>query len=153
MSAQPVSQPRAAVYVRVSTAGQEAEGTSLDSQEAYCRQHAATQGYDVAEGHVYREVFTGTELWDRPRLNQLRGAIRAGDVDALIVHATDRLSRDPVHLAILAEECERYRAELLFVTEPLDMVMGSAQMIQVDREHGCYVASSDPRGDGVALAL
>jgi site-specific DNA recombinase len=118
MVAQPVSQPRAAVYVRVSSARQEAEGTSLDSQESYCREHAAAHGYDVAE--VYREVFTGTELWDRPRLNQLRGAIRAGDVDALIVHATDRLSRDPIHLAILAEECERHGAELLFVTEPLD---------------------------------
>jgi hypothetical protein len=26
-------------------------------------------------------------------------------------------------------------------------------MIQVDQQRGCYIAASDPRGDGVALAL
>lgn len=45
------------------------------------------------------------------------------------------------------------RGHQVVVTEPLDVVMGTAQMIQVDREHGCYIASTDPRGDGVALAL
>ena len=36
---------RAAVYVRVSTPGQEADGTSLETQEAACRQYAAEHGY------------------------------------------------------------------------------------------------------------
>ncbi len=38
-------------------------------------------------------------------------------------------------------------------TGALDDVMGTAQLIQVDLERGCYVAGSDPRGDGVALAI
>lgn len=42
------------------------------------------------------------------------------NVDALIAYATDRLARNPIHLAIIAEECERRHLELLFVTEPLD---------------------------------
>jgi len=41
----------------------------------------------------------------------------------------------------------------VLVTDPLDTIMGTAQMIQVDREHGCFIASTDPRGDGVALAI
>jgi gamma-glutamyltranspeptidase / glutathione hydrolase len=45
------------------------------------------------------------------------------------------------------------RGHEVIVTEPLDVVMGTAQMIEVDRSQGCYVASTDPRGDGVALAL
>jgi site-specific DNA recombinase len=53
---------KAAIYCRVSTAGQEEDGTSLDTQEARCRQYATTQGYTVEEAHVYREVYTGTEL-------------------------------------------------------------------------------------------
>ncbi len=31
--------------------------------------------------------------------------------------------------------------------------MGTVQLIQVDSDRGCYIAASDPRGDGVALAL
>ncbi len=45
------------------------------------------------------------------------------------------------------------RGHEVIVTDPLDMVMGTAQMIQVDHEHGCHVASTDPRGDGAALAV
>jgi gamma-glutamyltranspeptidase/glutathione hydrolase len=45
------------------------------------------------------------------------------------------------------------RGHEVIVTEPLDMIMGTAQMIQVDAAAGCYVASTDPRGDGVALAI
>ena len=37
-----------------------------------------------------------------------------------MVYATDRLARDPIHLAIIAEECDRAGAELIFVSEPLD---------------------------------
>jgi gamma-glutamyltranspeptidase len=31
--------------------------------------------------------------------------------------------------------------------------MGTVQLIQVDSSRGCYIGSSDPRGDGVALRL
>lgn len=117
---QPTTRCPAAIYCRVSTGAQETEGTSLDSQEEQSRCYAAQQGYTVAEEHVYREVFTGTELWDRPRLTVLREAVRGGQVGAVIVYATDRLARDPIHLAIVAEECDRHGVALLFVSEPLD---------------------------------
>lgn len=107
-----------AIYCRVSTAGQEAEGTSLDTQEAACRAYAAERGYAVAE--VYREVFSGAELWARPCLSELREAVRRGEVEAIIAHAVDRLSREQAHLYILDHECERAGVELLFVTEEFD---------------------------------
>jgi gamma-glutamyltranspeptidase len=31
--------------------------------------------------------------------------------------------------------------------------MGTVQTIQVDARRGCFIAATDPRGDGVALAL
>jgi len=67
---------RAAIYVRVSSKGQEEEGTSLGTQEAACRKYAAERGYVEAEEHVYREVHTGTELWERPQLATMREAVR-----------------------------------------------------------------------------
>ena len=56
-------------------------------------------------GRVTREVYTGAELWDRPKLAQVRADLKAGQAEALLVYAIDRLSRDPIHLAIVAEEC------------------------------------------------
>lgn len=102
----------------MSTKGQEDEGTSLESQAAAGVKHAESLGYTI--GRITKEVYTGTELWDRPLLARDRADLKAGTFQALIAYATDRLSRDPIHLAIVAEECERAGAELVFVTEPLD---------------------------------
>ena len=112
------SQPRAAIYCRVSTPGQEEDGTSLATQEARCRQYAAERGYSVVD--VYRDVHTGMELWERPRINEVRAAVRRGELAAVIAYDLDRLSRDQAHLYILDEEATRHGCELLFVTEEFD---------------------------------
>ena len=114
----PNRQPRAAIYVRVSTRGQDDQGTSPETQEAAGRVYGAEHGYEVAT--VYREVHTGTELWERPQLTALREVIRRRTVDAVVVHAIDRLSRDPVHLGVVLSEAEHAGVSVLFVTEPLD---------------------------------
>lgn len=112
--------PTAATYGRVSTDAQEREGTSLETQEEACRTLAIRQGYRVAEGHVYRESHSGSELWDRPLLTALRDAVRQRLIDAVIVYETGRLSRDPVHLLIIAEECAHWGVALIFVQDPVD---------------------------------
>lgn len=66
------------------------------------------------------EVYSGSELFDRPLLSRDRADIRARTFHAVIVYAIDRLSRDIAHLAILSEEIERAGAKLIFVTEDLD---------------------------------
>jgi len=111
---------RAAVYCRVSTSGQEEDGTSLDTQEAACRRYAKDHGALIDEAQVYREVFSGAELHDRPRLTAMRAAVEQRAVDTVIAFATDRLARNPIHLAIVAEQCERAGVALHFVSEPLD---------------------------------
>jgi site-specific DNA recombinase len=108
----------ALIYCRVSTRRQEVEGTSLDTQVAACAKHAESLGYSV--GRTTREVFSGAELWDRPALARDRADMKSGQFQALVAYSTDRLSRDPIHLAIIADECERAGVALHFVTEPLD---------------------------------
>src|SRR5437868_5779200 len=93
----------ALVYCRVSTQKQEDEGTSLDSQAAACVAHAEKLGYRVAR--VTKEVYSGAELFDRPKLALDRADIRAGMFQAVVVYAIDRFSRNVAHLAILSEEC------------------------------------------------
>lgn len=109
---------QALVYCRVSTRQQEEEGTSLESQEQRCREHAAKLGYTVSR--VTREVYTGAELWDRPQLSRDRAELKTGKFQALIVLDNDRLSRDPIHFAIIAQECARAGVELILVNAPLD---------------------------------
>ena len=107
----------ALVYCRVSTRGQE-DGTSLHTQAEACIKHAESLGYIV--GRVTKEVFSGAELWDRPQLAKDREELRSGKYQALICYSTDRLARDPIHLSIIAQECDRVGIELIFVTEPMD---------------------------------
>jgi gamma-glutamyltranspeptidase/glutathione hydrolase len=68
----------------------------------------------------------------------------------------DRFSRDALvlesGLAPIAAELGQ-RGHDVIATEALDYIMGTVQMIRVDRERGYFEAVSDPRGDGVALAL
>lgn len=110
---------KAAIYCRVSTEAQEREGSSLDTQLEACQTKARELGYDVEPKFTFSETYTGADL-QRPQLTQARETVRNGEVNALICYDTSRLARKAVHIAIIAEECEKSKAELIFVTEPLD---------------------------------
>jgi site-specific DNA recombinase len=108
---------RVAIYARVSSAGQE-ENSSLDTQEAACRSYAAQQGWDVAG--VYREIFTGAELFDRPQLGRLRESVKQSEAEIILAYALDRVSRNQAHLGFLLSEWDHHGARLVLVTEELD---------------------------------
>ncbi len=107
---------RVAIYCRVSSAGQE-DNSSLGTQEARCRDYAAERGWAVVD--VYREVHTGAELFERPRLTALREAIRARAADVVLAHALDRVSRNQAHLGFLLSEWDHLGVRLALVTEDL----------------------------------
>ncbi|HQW90307.1 MAG TPA: recombinase family protein [Nitrospira sp.] len=109
----------AALYLRVSSAKQE-EGSSLETQEAGCRAYAAERGYTIDESHVYQDIFTGIELWERPQLTRLREAIRRQQIAVVICYAIDRMARDPVHLGVVLSEADHKDVRVEFVTEVID---------------------------------
>ena len=110
---------KAAVYCRVSTEDQAQHGSSLEGQERAAVDKARELGHEVLPEHVFREAWTGASL-DRPLLDEARALIRRRTIDALVCYSTDRLSRNPIHIAVVAEECEKHGVALVFVTEPLD---------------------------------
>lgn len=112
----------AVAYCRVSTENQEREGSSLDSQLEGCITKGQESGYNVPEDRIIKEVWSGLTL-ERPKLTELRQWVRNRETDAVIVYSTDRLSRDPVHLLVLAEEFDKAKVPLIFVTEPMDNSM------------------------------
>ena len=65
----------AAIYCRVSTAGQAENGTSLDSQRDACLRLAAERGYAVPQEYVLLEDWSGADL-ERPRLDRARELIK-----------------------------------------------------------------------------
>src|SRR4051812_21322658 len=113
---------RAAIYKRVSTDKQEADGTSLESQESRCREYATAKGWTIEA--VLTDTKSGSVL-QRPALEQVRDMIRARTVDVVLAYAMDRLSRKQSHVAILAYECDEHGVQLDFVTEDFErMAMG-----------------------------
>src|SRR5262245_27423651 len=96
------SQRTAALYTRVSTEDQ-GQGYSLQSQFEACRALAEKEGYTVSDTYVFSDEVSGATL-DRPDLRQLRQAIANGNIAAVAVYDTDRLSRSLGHLLLLMEE-------------------------------------------------
>jgi len=108
---------KAAIYCRVSTDNQEAEGTSLQTQLEACQNYCHDKGYEVA--HRFSEAYSGLSL-ERPKLNELRELIRNEQIDLVVVHSLDRLSRDPVHGVIFTQELEKHNVALEAVLEDVD---------------------------------
>lgn len=69
-------------YARVSSAGQNLYGTSLESQEEALRQNGAEV--------IYKDTFTGTKK-HRPELDKLLAVLKEGDT--LVVTKLDRVAR------------------------------------------------------------
>ena len=108
---------RVSIYCRVSSAGQE-DNSSLQTQEERCRIYASERGWIVTE--VFREVHTGSELFERPQLNRLREVVRSHNCDVVLAYALDRLSRSQAHLGFLLSEFDHLGARLALVTEDLE---------------------------------
>ena len=89
---------KAAIYCRVSTDSQESEGTSLSTQLEACLKYCREKAYDVA--YRFSEAYSGLTL-DRPKMNELRDLVRAGDIDVVVIYCLDRLSRNATHGVIL----------------------------------------------------
>ena len=109
---------RAAIYCRVSTQDQEREGTSLKSQLEACKKLAHEKGYETRDEHIIQEIYSGLTL-DRPDLTKLRGWLRNGEVNAVVVYSSDRFSRDGYDFLTLVRDCRKANVDLLCVTEPL----------------------------------
>ena len=113
--------PIIAIYCR--TAGRSDDYIGFEKQELACRQYCAVNGLIVS--NVYREVFSGHQYRERPLLQQLRMHCRDGSIQGIVVYSLDRLSRSPVHLAILLEEMEKYHVTLYVATEKVEeTIMG-----------------------------
>src|SRR3954466_13351233 len=119
-----------AVYVRVSTQRQ-AQGRTIQEQPDRLRAHLREQGVELASEEVFRDDgYSGATL-NRPGLDRLRDAVRAGEVGRRLVTDPDRLARNYVQLMVLLEELERAGREVAFLDRPMSRDPQDQLLLQI----------------------
>ncbi|WP_338699727.1 recombinase family protein [Streptomyces sp. Q6] len=110
---------RVAVYARQSTARPDSSEASPEAQLASGQALAASRGWEVV--HTFKDV--GRSGWDpqvvRPAFENLMAAVRAGEVDAVVVNELSRLTRQGAHDALeIDKEFKKYGVRFVSVLEP-----------------------------------
>lgn len=117
---QPAGKPKTKyiAYIRVSTEEQSVNGVSLEAQEDRVRAYV-----DFVEGELVDVVAdrgaSGKNL-DRPGVQEVIDRLLAGEADALVVYAIDRLSRSTLDLLQTVDRLNRAGRGFVSVREQLD---------------------------------
>ena len=107
---------RAALYVRVSTDEQAAEGYSLDAQKSILEDHCLAEGLDIAG--VYEDDGYSGRNTNRPAYRRMMDEIDSWDV--LVVLKMDRIHRNSRNFMSMMDELERNKKEFVSCYEALD---------------------------------
>ncbi len=107
----------AAIYARVSSDRQKEDHT-IASQVAALIEYAETNGYLVPpEWRFQDEGYSGATLL-RPGLEAVRDLAAAGQLESVLIHSPDRLSRKYAYQVLLVEELSRCGVEVVFLKSP-----------------------------------
>jgi site-specific DNA recombinase len=112
---------RCAIYVRTAVdRGRATECNSIRRQRKAIRAFIAkhkSQGW-VALPKIYEEVGQSAATMQRPALQELLADVQAGEVDCVVVHTFDRLTRSFSDQATLLAICDQYGVTLVTVSPP-----------------------------------
>ena len=119
----------AAIYTRVSS-NQQREAHTIASQTAALVEWAATLDLEVPRQWVFEdEGYSGATL-ERPGLEQVRDLAAAGDIQVVLVHSPDRLSRKYAYQVLLIEEFGRHGVETRFRNGPSNATAEDQLLVQ-----------------------
>ena len=110
---------RCAIYTRQSVSSSDSL-SSCDVQYEVCRLYLESQrehGWTLLPDRFDDDGYSGASL-DRPALNRLLAHIRRGEVDKILVHRLDRLSRSVRDSVKLLDDFRRLEVGLVIVTAP-----------------------------------
>ncbi|MFJ5076805.1 recombinase family protein [Streptomyces sp. NPDC088553] len=107
------------MYARQSKARPDSSEASPEAQLAAGEALAASRGWEVV--HAFKDV--GKSGWDphaiRPAFEELMSAVRAGEVDVVVVNELSRLTRKGAHDALeIDKEFKKYGVRFVSVLEP-----------------------------------
>lgn len=117
-------QPRAVIYLRVSTAGQvntnrDGEGFSIPAQREACLRKIEELGASFV--YEYIDAGESARSADRPQLKIMLDRLTAErDIDLVVVHKVDRLARNREDDVAINLAIRKAGAKLVSVTENID---------------------------------
>jgi site-specific DNA recombinase len=107
----------AAIYARVSSE-QQREAKTIASQTAALIEFAKARSLEVPTEWVFEdEGYSGATL-ERPGLERVRDLAAEGQIQAVLAHSPDRLSRKYAYQILLIEEFAKHGVETVFVNAP-----------------------------------
>lgn len=107
--------PRAALYMRVSTANKDQK---TDSQRLALEDYCKLKGYQIAG--VYEDVGQSGAKQSRPQLDRLMEDAKRGDFSICVVFRFDRFARSTKHLLSALEEFKKLKINFVSISEAVD---------------------------------
>lgn len=104
----------AAEYCRYSSSAQD-DGYSIEAQQKAIANFAAVNGYDIQYSYIDKAK-TGTNA-NRPEFQRMIDDASKGLFDVIIIHKTDRFSRNRLDSIIYKNELSKYGVKVISVTE------------------------------------
>ena len=119
----------AAIYTRVSSERQR-EAHTIASQTAALVEWATTLDLEVPRDWIFEDDgYSGATL-ARPGLERVRDLAAAGDIEVVLVHSPDRLSRKYAYQVLLIEELGRHGVETRFLNAPSSATAEDQLLVQ-----------------------
>jgi len=112
---------KVAIYIRVSTGGQNTEG-----QESELKEYAKNRGWEV--GRIYRDKITGTTT-SRPGLSELMADAKKRRVNVVAVWRFDRFARSVSHLLQALETFRSVGIDFVSISEQVDTSTPTGKMV------------------------
>ncbi len=116
------TQPRVAIYARVSTIEQTADAQLFDM-----RAHVRNRGWNDVQEFV--DIGESGAKDSRPAWNQLWDSIRKRRINVLVVHALDRLGRSLPHLVKIISTLNENSITLVSYRENIDLSTAQGRML------------------------
>ncbi len=113
MASQSLSQPRVAIYARVSTTDQSTESQLLD-----LRRYVSDRGWQIHREYCDNGI-SGTEE-SRPELDRLMADAKKRKFDRVLVWRFDRFARSTKHLILALEEFKNLGIDFVSYQENID---------------------------------
>ncbi len=119
--------PKAIGYVRVSTAGQAADGVSLQAQESAIRNWCEQAGRTLERVCVENGV-SGSRADNRPALQQALAQV-CDTKGVLVVYSLARLARSTYDTIEIAEQLKAAGADLVSLSEDINTTTAAGKMV------------------------
>jgi site-specific DNA recombinase len=120
---------RAAIYLRVSTDEQATDGYGLDVQRTRCAAMCAAKGWTVVNEYADEGISGTKDATGRPGLAAMLNAAQAGEIDAVVVLALDRLARKTRLVLELVETLTAANVAVVSCKESLDTTTPQGEFV------------------------